>query len=114
MKMLPLEHLRALIRVSVLLSWFMCVTQSAERDGDLLSQEKPACSQLSSSYRLCATELERRGGCTHRAGLEHFPFVQENARGGTSNLIPLTWWFLQQFRSFGVCISRILVLLQPG
>lgn len=57
MKMSSLEHLRAPIEVSVLLSQFMCATQSAEKDGDLLSQEKPTCSQLSSSYLLCAMEL---------------------------------------------------------
>lgn len=83
MKMSPLEHLRALIQVSLLLSQSLCVTQSAEKDGDLHSQEEPAHSQLSSSFQLCAMELAHRSCCTQ-------------SRPGTFPLSAgkCTWWYL--------------------
>lgn len=60
------------------------VSGSAERDGDLLSRRKnPSFTGLALLTSSVPAELGYRGCCMHRADLEHFPFLQENAHGDT-------------------------------
>lgn len=104
MKMSPLERLGAPIQVSLLLSHRVqrrMMTCLARRSLLVHSSALPTSSVPWSWHT---------GAAAHRAGLEHFPFLQENAHDDTSTPMRLTWWFLQQFKSFGVCISRFLVL----
>ncbi|XP_035756552.1 linker for activation of T-cells family member 2 isoform X1 [Egretta garzetta] len=55
------------------------VSGSAERDGNWLGQGKPPC--LQAQLFPSALCWQSRGCHRHRADLEHFPFLQENAQG---------------------------------
>lgn len=82
-----LESLTAVTWVGVLLLWFMCVVQrylEAQRGMVTCSAKgKPLVYRLSSSFSSMLAEPGRRGCCRHRADLQHFPFLQENAHGDT-------------------------------